>query len=306
MTAYPGGRIIATTTLAAAVAFLSACESATNNRTLPSGNGLATSPTHEQKFSYTGTPQQFNVPQNVSKVTVDALGARGAGTNGAGARVLATIPVTPGETLAVYVGGQGNAANGGYNGGASGGPSGPGQGGFGGGGASDIRAGGDKLSDRILVAAGGGGTGGTGASTGGGAGGNGGARFGGSGQGGGGSTGAGGGAGGGTQHRGGHAGAGGNAGYFYGYPGVRGSLGSGGSGGAAAGYGSSAGGGGGGGGGGYFGGGGGGGGGSDSFVGASGGGGGGGSSYVEPSALTQHQWRGWKDATGDGVIVIRW
>ena len=140
MTAYPGGRIIATTTLAAAVAFLSACESATNNRTLPSGNGLATSPTHEQKFSYTGTPQQFNVPQNVSKVTVDALGARGAGTNGAGARVLATIPVTPGETLAVYVGGQGNAANGGYNGGASGGPSGPGQGGFGGGGASDIRA----------------------------------------------------------------------------------------------------------------------------------------------------------------------
>jgi hypothetical protein len=202
--AYPGGRIIATTTLAAAVAFLSACASATNNRALPSGTGLATSPTHEQKFSYTGKPQQFKVPQNVSKVTVDALGARGAGTNGAGARVLATIPVTPGETLAVYVGGQGDAANGGYNGGASGGASTAGHGGFGGGGASDVRAAGDKLSDRILVAAGGGG------------------------------------------------------------------------------------------------------GGSDSFVGASGGGGGGGSSYIEPSALTQHQWRGWKDATGDGVIVIRW
>ena len=37
-----------------------------------------------------------------------------------------------------------------------------------------------------------------------------------------------------------------------------------------------------------------------------GGGGGGGSSYVEPSAIKSRVWPGWKDATGDGLIVIDW
>ncbi|MBV8198176.1 MAG: hypothetical protein JO263_08570, partial [Candidatus Eremiobacteraeota bacterium] len=54
------------------------------------------------------------------------------------------------------------------------------------------------------------------------------------------------------------------------------------------------------------GGGGGGGGGSDSFVGASGGGGGGDSSFIEPKALSHREWRGWKNATGNGIVVIRW
>lgn len=39
---------------------------------------------------------------------------------------------------------------------------------------------------------------------------------------------------------------------------------------------------------------------------ASGGGGGGGSSYVEPSAKNFRQWQGWKNATGDGLIVLSW
>ena len=54
------------------------------------------------------------------------------------------------------------------------------------------------------------------------------------------------------------------------------------------------------------GGGGGGGGGGDTFSGASGGGGGGGSSYVEPGAFAQREWRGWKNATGNGIIVFSW
>ncbi|MFY9665140.1 MAG: hypothetical protein WAK19_11895 [Candidatus Cybelea sp.] len=59
---------------------------------------------------------------------------------------------------------------------------------------------------------------------------------------------------------------------------------------------------GGGGGGGYYGGGGGGGGG---FA-ANGGGGGGGSSYVEPIAIEPRMWQGWKNATGDGLVVFSW
>jgi hypothetical protein len=304
MIALRGGQIRATVSLTVAAAFLSACQSATNSEVLPSADGLATSLTHKQTFSYTGTPQQFTVPKNVTMLTVDALGAKGAAIGGLGARALATIPVTPGETLAVYVGGQGNAGNGGYNGGGSGGAGTSGSGGFGGGGASDVREGGDKLTDRVLIAAGGGGMGGGGSSTSGGAGGKGGARFGGLGQGGGGTTGAGGGGGGGTQHRGGHGGAGGNAGYYYGYPAHSGSRGLGGNGGSSAGVGGA--GGGGGGGGGYYGAGGGGGGGSDSFVGASGGGGGGGSSFIESRAVSHREWRGWKNATGNGVIAVSW
>ena len=60
-------------------------------------------------------------------------------------------------------------------------------------------------------------------------------------------------------------------------------------------------------GGGYYGGGGGGGGGAG-VEGESGpgGGGGGGSSYVEPSAKHVRMWQGWKDATGDGLVVFSW
>jgi hypothetical protein len=77
--------------------------------------------THQKTFSYTGKPQRFTVPKNVKELTLDALGAKGVQTVGLGARVLAAVPVTGGETLAVYVGGAGNGGSGGYNGGGGGG-----------------------------------------------------------------------------------------------------------------------------------------------------------------------------------------
>jgi len=81
-----------------------------------------------------------------------------AGCSGAGGSVKATIPVTPGEKLAIFVGGYGATA-GGFNGGGTGGSTGgSGGNGGGGGGASDVRQGGDRLANRVVVAGGGGGS----------------------------------------------------------------------------------------------------------------------------------------------------
>lgn len=107
-----------------------------------------------QTFSYTGSVQTYTVPSGVTSIGVDAQGGRGGGDmGGLGSWVHAVVPVTPGDTINVYVGGQGDSDNGGYSGG--GGP------GFfhggGGGGASDIRIGGTDLSDRVVAAGGGGG-----------------------------------------------------------------------------------------------------------------------------------------------------
>lgn len=82
-------------------------------------------------FDYTGAMQSFVVPSGVTSVTVTATGAGGGadgcfGASGGGVTV-ATITVTPGETLDVFVGGQGGTAStptggaGGYNGGGAGG-----------------------------------------------------------------------------------------------------------------------------------------------------------------------------------------
>jgi len=123
---------------------------------------------HDLVFKYTGHKQSFKVPAGVTMVTITADGADGApGGNdlsgyfaargGGGGSVTATIRVTPGERLAIFVGGSG--LRGGFNGGGwshySVRKSHYGYGG----GASDVRQGGDKLSDRVLVAAGGGGGG---------------------------------------------------------------------------------------------------------------------------------------------------
>ncbi len=68
-----------------------------------------------ETFSFTGTAQTFTVPAGVTEVTIDAYGAAGgpseggAAPGGLGGRATATIPVTPGEALAVYVGGLGTA-----------------------------------------------------------------------------------------------------------------------------------------------------------------------------------------------------
>jgi len=137
--------------------------------------------------------QSFVVPPEVTSVRVTAVGASGGaggraqysltgmpGSPGAGAIAVTTLPVRPGSTLYVLVGGVGATSNaglpaaGGFNGGGNGGrrgtrtPPSPnlGSSGGGGGGASDVRtcrisaSTCDTLASRLIVAAGGGGGGG--------------------------------------------------------------------------------------------------------------------------------------------------
>jgi hypothetical protein len=116
-----------------------------------------------QTFNYTGGEQTFVVPNGCTQVTVDAYGAKGGCSEGGdGGRAQGTVPVTSGETLYVYAGGQGqcNSAvkSGGFNGGgatvnSSGYVNGEG------GGGSDVRQGGNGLANRVVVAGGGGGRG---------------------------------------------------------------------------------------------------------------------------------------------------
>ncbi len=190
-------------------------------------------------FNYQPSQQSLTLPAGITEVSVQAAGAEGgcqAPGNALGGSVTATITTTPGETLAISVGGAGpypSGSKGGYNGG------GPGSAGGGaGGGASDVRQGGNAVPNRVVVAGGGGGcaaasgggpggnlTGGAGVGGGGGGGtqtGGGAGQFGGScggsgyagklAQGGGGSSGCGAGGGGGGGYYGGGGGDGGNAG----------------------------------------------------------------------------------------------
>ncbi len=263
----------------------------------------------QHTFHYTGAEQSFKVPAGVHKISVVARGAAG-GTNAKGGRVHATIPVDPGETLYIYVGGAGRRPHGGFNGGARGGEEscflscGQGGDGWGGGGASDVRTESTSLRARVLVAGGGGGGGAA-------------RNYGGFGGLGGGTTGGTGGEGEGTSSCGGKGGTGGSqsaggkggrGGVCFGSPcsaGADGRLHFGGIGGSSYYSGPDLGGGGGGGGGGYYGGGGGGSG-CITSGGGAGGGGGGGSSYVERSATDVHMWQGWKNATGNGLVVFSW
>lgn len=240
---------------------------------------------HTRTFIFVGrVPQYFVVPSGVSLITVDVYGAAGgqrSGTTnaGKGGRVRAALPVTPGETLELRVGGQGahgHGLEGGYNGGGtagSGSSSGNGDQNASGGGASDIRQGGNALINRVIVAGGGAGqnawpyVGGHGGGTTGGAG----ASY--AGQGG-------------TQSAGG-AGGGGAA------PGQAGSLGQGGNATSTAGWGGS------GGGGGYYGGGGGG---SSNDGSQAGGSGGGGSSYAASGTTDVVHDQGVR--SGDGQITL--
>ena len=126
-------------------------------------------------YFFSGAAQSFVVPEGVESIAVSASGAQGGAgaptsspkpAGGEGARVQATLPVTPGQTLAVLVGGEGASGNnmGGFNGGGGPGdccgsvPESAGQGG----GASDLRVAPFGLTDRLVVAGGGGGGGGNG------------------------------------------------------------------------------------------------------------------------------------------------
>ena len=111
-------------------------------------------------FAYTGVPQTWVVPQGVTEATFDIRGAQGGGDGGLGGRARATIAVTPSQSIQVTVGGEGTADSSNPNG-SAGGFNGGGDVWFGGsgGGATDIRIGGPMLTDRVLVAGGGGGYG---------------------------------------------------------------------------------------------------------------------------------------------------
>jgi hypothetical protein len=270
-------------------AMLAGCAANSGGTGGPPVTAFSKPATGQQTFSYTGAEQTFKVPSGVTSLNVVADGAAGAGQKlkpkaiARGGRTEATVPVTPGETLHVFVGGAGSST-GGFNGGGE--P--PYSGGYGGGGASDVREGGDGLTNRIVVAGAGGGGAANGSN-----GGKGGGTTGGMGKG---HARAGGG---GTQSQ------GGAGGYPGGYSGV---LGAGGNGGLNVCYPSESKGNGGGGGGGYYGGGGGG-------VSAycqsygpafRGGSGGGGSSYVESSATGVQMYQGWLSDTGNGVILLSW
>jgi len=130
-----------------AVAMLAGCGGRAGNGVVPTSGAPDSLPNHKS-FYYTGAAQDFTVPAGVRHVTVVARGAKGDGLGNRkanGGRVHATIPVTPGEKLVIYVGGDASETTGGFNGGAG---TGKGYGvdnGYGGGGASDVRQGRDPV-----------------------------------------------------------------------------------------------------------------------------------------------------------------
>lgn len=132
---------------------------------LDAGAAAATTVT----FTTPGT-HSFSVPSNVTGITVTAIGAAGgacdvaSSTGGRGATVTAAVPVSPGESLSVGVGGVGGAGCDSTTG-AAGGSGGGGAGGAatvfdaaGGGGASGVGPGAlASGANPLVVAAGGGG-----------------------------------------------------------------------------------------------------------------------------------------------------
>ena len=128
-------------------------------------------------FEFTGGAQTWVVPAGVTQATFNVVGAQGGSAAGVfgvpnpggfGGRAVATLTVTPGQTINIFVGGKGadwqsslscDDRAGGFNGGGDAGVNNTevnfcGQGG---GGASDVRIDGVALPNRVLVAGGGGG-----------------------------------------------------------------------------------------------------------------------------------------------------
>jgi uncharacterized protein YjdB len=127
-------------------------------------------------FFFTGAVQTYTVPCGVTSISVDLAGAQGGIAPGfaagnKGGRLQATVAVTPGQILYIYVGqqppepstcGSGTAGGSNSGGGADGGAgSSLGCSGAGGGGSTDIRTisgnTADALNSRLAVAGGGGG-----------------------------------------------------------------------------------------------------------------------------------------------------
>jgi hypothetical protein len=123
-------------------------------------------------YNHTGAMQTYVVPPNITLINIQTWGGQGGDVNelyvpqsgGLGGYSTGDLIVTPGESIYVYVGGEGSGGIGGFNGGGNAGTSTAGSGGTGGpagagGGASDVRQGGTTLNDRVIVAAGAGGAG---------------------------------------------------------------------------------------------------------------------------------------------------
>lgn len=118
-------------------------------------------------FEFTGTTRSIVIPAGVTSIIYEVLGAQGGDgslIDSLGGSATGTYLVNPGDVLYINVGGQGGlpvgltGGAGGFNGGGAAG-NGTLEGGYGGGGASDIRLNGTALTDRIIVAGGGGGRG---------------------------------------------------------------------------------------------------------------------------------------------------
>ncbi len=113
-------------------------------------------------FNNTSSSQTWTVPSCVTSIDISMAGGSGGGSNGGlGSLISGTLTVTPGQILQINVGGAGGCPTAGYNGGAVGASANNfSNGGCGGGGASDIRTAPFQLTDRLVVASGGGGMGG--------------------------------------------------------------------------------------------------------------------------------------------------
>ncbi len=113
-------------------------------------------------FTYKGEMQIFIVPNRVTSIQVNAIGAKG-GTGargqvgGAGANITTTLNVTPGQTLYIVVGGfPGQSATAAYGFGGNGG-SGTNYGGAGGGLSGVFTSSSPAIANALIVAGGGGG-----------------------------------------------------------------------------------------------------------------------------------------------------
>ncbi|TWD90238.1 glycine rich protein [Neobacillus bataviensis] len=146
---------------------------------LPLIPGLVNAEGTSTDFGYTGGYQQWTAPQT-GRYQLEVWGAQGGGSDncgnpyqgaaGRGGSAQGEVYLNAGETLYIYVGGQGGCssnglAQGGWNGGGSAYASQPEEPGGGGGGATDIRRINgswddySSLNSRIIVAGGGGGGG---------------------------------------------------------------------------------------------------------------------------------------------------
>jgi|UPI000482693D hypothetical protein len=152
------------------ISFFSLCSFFSNAQRIFQNSAL-TKPVaiNNQNFYYTGTIQTFIVPNRVTSIQVNAIGAKG-GTGargqvgGAGANITTTLNVTSGQILYIVVGGfPGQSATAKYGFGGSGG-SGTNYGGAGGGLSGVFTSSSPAIANALVIAGGGGG--GAGISTG--------------------------------------------------------------------------------------------------------------------------------------------